>query len=450
MKFKEIINNVPKYKEFLTVEELDKNSRELAEKYPNIVELNEIGKSTLGNSINCLKIGNGSKNALAFACAHPNEPIGTMTLEYLSSVLAENDEFLEELDYTWYIIKSVDPDGTKLNEGWFKGPFTILNYAENYYRPAGSKQVEWSFPIEYKELKFTDSIDETKVLMKLIDEIKPDFMASLHNGGFGGAFWYISKENENVYKNLAKIATKYGVPLNLGEPEIPFSKVYSPAVYQLVNTKDMYDFYEKYVNPHPANMINCGTTSDDYANSVGNTFTLITELPYFYDTAVDDETLTEYIRKDIIIEGCNNIKKSAELLRENFEKIKIHIPDNNLCKLIVQEYVTMIGNQMDGKIQWAENNIDLNVKAKKCEVFDSLYTNEFYSLIYFGLFLRMVKEEIDKNKKEILEEVYDLVYKEMKRKNDILEKNLNYIAISIDKLVKIQLESILVSIENLK
>ena len=49
-----------------------------------------------------------------------------------------------------------------------------------------------------------------------------------------------------------------------------------------------------------------------------------------------------------------------------------------------------------------------------------------------------------------LEEVYDLVYKEMKRKNDILEKNLNYIAISIDKLVKIQLESILVSIENLK
>jgi len=30
----------------------------------------------------------------------------------------------EELGYTWHFIKSIDADGMRLNEGWFKGPFT--------------------------------------------------------------------------------------------------------------------------------------------------------------------------------------------------------------------------------------------------------------------------------------------------------------------------------------
>jgi len=39
----------------------------------------------------------------------------------------------ESLGYTWYLVKCIDPDGTRLNEGWFKGPFSIENLARHYY-----------------------------------------------------------------------------------------------------------------------------------------------------------------------------------------------------------------------------------------------------------------------------------------------------------------------------
>lgn len=102
MILEEVVNKVPDYKEFLTVEELDNSSRSLAEEF-NSVEMVKTGESGEGRPINYLKIGEGKRNALLFAFPHPNEPIGSMTVEFLSRYLAENPDVTEELDYTWYL-----------------------------------------------------------------------------------------------------------------------------------------------------------------------------------------------------------------------------------------------------------------------------------------------------------------------------------------------------------
>jgi hypothetical protein len=154
MDFEQILSKIPDYKCFLTVDEMDENSKALAEEYPDKVKIFLAGKSRKGHPIYCLKIGNGSKNALMFGCPHPNEPMGAMTLEFFSRAIAEDDELREELDYTWYIIKSIDVDGTMLNEKWFKGPFTLYNYTRNFFRPVAYEQVEWTFPVEYKNYVF--------------------------------------------------------------------------------------------------------------------------------------------------------------------------------------------------------------------------------------------------------------------------------------------------------
>jgi len=159
----------------MTVAELDDSSKKLANRFPH-VDLMEIGKSREGRTIYCLKIGEGNENALLFAFPHPNEPIGSMTLEFLSWFLVENPQFTKKTGYTWYLIKAIDIDGAVLNEGWFKGEFTPLKYAKNYYRPSPFEQVEWSFPINYKKLKFETPLLETHALMQLINEIKPKFM----------------------------------------------------------------------------------------------------------------------------------------------------------------------------------------------------------------------------------------------------------------------------------
>ena len=146
-----ILARVPDYQEFYTVDELNQHSFQLAKEYPDVVELfSEAGRSKEGRPIYCLKIGQGSKNALLYGTPHPNEPIGSMMLDALSRILAEDEQLRKELDYTFYIVKSSDVDGLAKNEGWLKGPFTITQYQHNFFRPAFDQQVEWSFPFDYK------------------------------------------------------------------------------------------------------------------------------------------------------------------------------------------------------------------------------------------------------------------------------------------------------------
>ncbi|GAJ97373.1 M14 family zinc carboxypeptidase [Geomicrobium sp. JCM 19055] len=246
MNIEEIINKVPNYESFLTVEEMDASTRSLQENYPDIVSVKLVGHSRKGHPIECITIGTGELQALCFALPHPNEPIGAMTMEFLTKELAENESLRDSLNFTWHIIKCIDPDGTRLNEGWFKGPFDIFTYSRNFYRPGGHEQVEWTFPISYKTLDFNSPIPETKALMNLIEEIQPDFMYSLHNAGFGGAYWYITHDLPELYEDLRNSALKQEVPLNLGEPEAPFIKEFSPAVFKMMSAIDEYEHTLKY------------------------------------------------------------------------------------------------------------------------------------------------------------------------------------------------------------
>ena len=82
MKYQDVIDQIPDYEVFLTVDELDAHSKALAEEYPDVVELKELGKSRQGHPIYGLKIGDGPHNAIMFACPHPNEPMGAMMLDY--------------------------------------------------------------------------------------------------------------------------------------------------------------------------------------------------------------------------------------------------------------------------------------------------------------------------------------------------------------------------------
>lgn len=167
--FPDILSRIPDYQTFLTPDELDQSSRELAARYPGRVRLLTIGKTKNGHDLLCLKIGEGSRNALLFGCPHPNEPIGTMMLEYFSRELAENEALLEAADYTWYIVKAWDRDGLEKNEGWLKGPFDIYHYSRYFFRPAGHQQVDWTFPIDYKNYHFDKILPESQAMKDLIE-----------------------------------------------------------------------------------------------------------------------------------------------------------------------------------------------------------------------------------------------------------------------------------------
>ncbi|MHB8928341.1 MAG: M14 family zinc carboxypeptidase [Bacillota bacterium] len=448
---------VPDYKRFLTVDELDHSSERLAAEYPGAVSLVPLGRSTGGHPISVVVIGprkpgpvlpmpDGTRAALLFGCPHPNEPIGAMMLEFLSDYLARHPDVVRHLGYTWYIVKCADPDGAKLNEGWFPGPFTLRNYATNFYRPASHEQVEWTFPIDYKTLHFDSPIPETQALMKIIDEVKPAFMYSLHNAGFGGVYFYISKPYQELCPVLQGEAARQTLPLALGEPEMPYAVKLADAVYVMPSSKDSYEFLAAHTRRDPATMITGGTSSDDYARSVADTFTLVCEMPYFYDPRIDDLRPSDVSRRTVVLEGLDRAAQAYDFLKGKYETMKDLLSGPSRFRTAIENYLRTWPHNAEAQRDWAKTSPELERPATVAEVFSNNQVNKFYRLLMLGMAARLAALEIGKGGGATtdpavarLAKVRDEVLAELDRRNTELEAELNYEVIPIRKLVSVQL-----------
>jgi len=439
--YESIVEEVPNYKTFLTVDELSTSSDRLAKKYPSKVRILEIGKSRNGEKIQALRIGKGRKTALLFGFPHPNEPIGSMTLEYLSWRLVE-DRSLDKLNYTWYIVKCSDPDGARLNEGWFKGPFTPHNYALNYYRPPGYQQIEWTFPIKYKTLFWNKPIPETKALMKVMEDLKPKFMYSLHNSGFGGVYFYVSSRCKPLYLKFQNLAKKEKLPLHLGEPETPYTKKLAKAIFKMPTSVERYDFLKKHSKKDPAEIINYGTSSDDYARRVAGSFTLVCELPYYYDPRIGDTSESNVIRKEAILHSIALSEERHSFIKKSYSKAKLGVKSRKDKKPFidaVEDSLRRFPDVIKAWKSWAETDPKMRRKATVAEKFDSYVISRFYDLLSLGMLYRCVKDVDNKVERDVLQQI--------EKWNEELVAQLAYKVIPIRSLVRVQLGSALFTAE---
>lgn len=446
--YQKVIDSIPDYQVFLTPDELDESSRALAAEFPGTVELSEIGKTRKGRPLLCLKIGDGPKNALVFGTPHPNEPIGTMLCEHFTRCLAEDAELRAELGYTWYFVKNWDADSLELNKKWLKGPFTITNYSRNFFRPAGNRQVDWTWPIDYKTLHFHEPLPETLAMQGLIDRVKPTFIYSLHNAGFGGVYWYQSGKTPEIWPAMRQAAIDQGVPLNLGEPEAPYCELWAPAVYRELGMEQEYDYLEKYGAPgtDPADGIECGTNSGDYAFKNYGSFTFLTELPYFYDPRIDDQTPTDRIRRDVVTESLDWTLASSKFLRETLAVSRRYMDDENPFMRAIEAF-TRDSSDAATRQMIAEDP-DFAKPATEAQVFDNILVTKFYKLLSYGMLVRANESELqamdergeqDDEKRAALQKGFDLAVPAHAKLAAELEEAFHYQVVPIKKLVTIQL-----------
>ncbi|HIP99390.1 TPA: hypothetical protein EYH33_02535 [Candidatus Bipolaricaulota bacterium] len=447
-KIAEIICEIPYYQYFLTVEELDRSSRVLAREYPSVVRLEEIGRSQEGRPIYALHIGEGPRTAFLFATPHPNEPIGAMLVEFLSQKLAQDREFREWSGFKWVLVKCSDPDGTRLNEGWFRGPFTPLNYARHFYRPPHHQQVEWTFPVHYKTLHFDSPLPETRALMRVIQEEKPLFIYSLHNAGFGGAYFYVTEPCEPLYGPLRAGAVSQGIPLHLGEPEMPYAVKLSDAIYLMPRIQDSYDYLARHSHKDPAEVLRGGTSSADYALSlVPDAFVLVCEVPYFYDPRIEDLNLSDVERRQAVLHSVELSEGMYWFLSQALERIRNHLTVRSRLREAVEEFLRTMPEHLKAKRRWAESAPELSSPATVSQVFDSRQLTRFYGMLLYGMFIRMVEEELSSRSahpgRGELEEVRDRVEEELLRHNEIFMSQLDLRVIPIRNLVAVQLTAAL-------
>ncbi len=377
-----LLARVPDFQEFLTLEELRASSQGLVAEFPGVARLETVGASAEGRPIELLTIGRGARPALLVGVPHPNEPIGTLTLEFLCRLLCEDPELRARLDATVHVIKVADPDGLVLNQGWFKGAFSPLRYALEYYRPPHREQVEWSFPVEYKTLRFATPSPETACVMRVMQRVRPRFFYSLHNAGFCGVYFYVSHERPALFTALHDLVASQGLPLHRGEPEVPYLRTLAPAVYALFGIDETYEFMARALGEDPAPLIEAGTSSDDWLRRVSDAFSLVCELPYYTAPGLEDTGPAGTSRRAAVLAGLARIEALHTECARAFGALRGRAPEHRLTRSVA-DYLAKTPKRLAAERAHAQSP-DYAREATRAEALDATTCKAFYHLLYLG------------------------------------------------------------------
>jgi hypothetical protein len=307
------LQSVPEIEVFSTADELVDGLAEVARRHPTVATLRRVGTSRLGDPLMSLTVGTGDADALVFGLPHPNEPIGGLSALHLARRLCEDAALRGRLGHRWHIIACIDPDGLRLNEGWLKGPFTREHYARNFYRSGSDEQIEWTFPLDYKTAYFDAVLPETAALMRLIDDVRPALMCSLHNGEQGGVYYYLSRPEPVLHEVLQEIPARLGLSLDRGEPESPAVPRLADGIFKMPDIETIYDYYEEHGDPLPKKF--GGNSSHSYTRRYG-TLTLLSELPYWNDARIGDDSPSTTSYADALREQAGGLRHLVGWLDE--------------------------------------------------------------------------------------------------------------------------------------
>ncbi|WP_326807602.1 M14 family zinc carboxypeptidase [Streptomyces sp. NBC_01186] len=322
------VHSVPATGHYPDVDELLASFRALAERHPGLIREHRIGTSRLGEPLYCFTVRDGQDPAAAAAAptpastgpgedyvvvggVHPNEPVGAVTALHLATRLCEDDRLRAHFGAAWHIVPCVDPDGARLNEGWFGTPADKYRYGRHFYRPRGDEQVEWTFPFAYKDAYFDRVLPETLALMRLLDATRPRFLTTLHNCEAGGVYYFLNRPAPELYDQLTAIPAAAGIPLATGEPEAAHTPVYAPAIHGAIDMRTAYDYLESH-GGDPASVL-AGASSAAYTEAYG-TFCFVAEVPHWSHPDSEDDTPGSQSYPQVLRQRADGLREAGEFL----------------------------------------------------------------------------------------------------------------------------------------
>lgn len=206
-----------------SVSDIVSSARALAAHRPGVCVLRQVGLSREGRPLYLLSVGHAPRSVLVVAGAHANEPAGGPAL----LALAERTLYDRELraGTSWHFLLCADPDGASLHRA--RAPRSLLDYHLGFYRPAGPEQPEWSPSV----LPPDRLPPETRVLTRVIDEVRPYLQVSLHGTDLGGSWVQLTKDVPGLAEPFAKSAAELHIPVETGASDAVGWPAVGPGVY---------------------------------------------------------------------------------------------------------------------------------------------------------------------------------------------------------------------------
>ncbi|MGM1016962.1 MAG: M14 family zinc carboxypeptidase [Actinomycetota bacterium] len=389
---------LPDFAGYPRVDELLSQVEELAREYPGLLTSTRIGTSRLGEPIRLYTLGDAAvaedreaeaKHCLVVGGIHPNEPIGSHTIIRLLTDLLTDASLRERLGAVWHVIPCIDPDGMRLNEGWFDAPSDATTYFRHFYRPPGNEQVEWTFPINYRSKYFDALLPETQALQRVLDDIRPDYFVPLHNSETGGAYFYVSEPVGDLVALLHRLPAELDVPLHRGEPESAHFTELAPAIFESGSAEDVYEWrVENGLDPVPSGA--AGQSSTSYARRYGTT-SLIAELPIWRTYGADDTSPSSSDYATLLREAGEALTETGTRLSAVLAMVEPHLSLDSPFLRSARVFVpgmTRAGELMSARSTMPENQRVATVAERPMSVV------WMYRLRFGGALLRALQAEI--------------------------------------------------------
>lgn len=377
MDIRQIMDAVPEWETFHTVAELNALARERAKTFG--FEIKQFGKTSVTHEpLYYVKAGNGKKTALVWAFPHPNEPIGTLLIDFLVEYFGKHPSILEETEYTWYFVYNADPEGARLNEGWFKKPFSLMNYFTDFYRPPAHRMIDWTFPINYKDSSWDKPMEETRALMHLIDTINPDVMYPLHNAGFEAAWFTSTKRlSHEYYTRIRKVYGTLGIPLHIGEPEEPFMKEIEKSFFHDISFAGYYEHTKK-IGEDTKKLIHGDNSTGYLLRKNQNALVIKAELPYFITPALQNTALSHETRRDIWLRYLDAVDRNRAIISPYVQKAAHILKEPDPYFYLARDYLRKAAASNDSFRNHIRTSEEYDRKATHAEVATEVIGSYFY------------------------------------------------------------------------
>lgn len=300
-----------------------------------------VGLSAGGLPIHHVAFGGGAVKAMFVGFPHAMEPVGGLTAFGLLSLLQVNNQALVGANVEWHIVPCIDPDGALLNEAWTQN-FTVDNYLRNYYMQTHREQAAMSFPITHKNLVWNAPSCEAKTLLKLLEEVRPDFYFSLHNTRAGGMFCGLSHDIDRKYHSeIHAFLEREYFPVQKRAPYKEICEQYADGIAELIFMDKLYDYLERVMpRPEESAILRYGANDWDYLAQIKpSALSVIAEpgcLAHPFDAS---EMPTAFNLRRLRLQIDADAKFLASVLLDEWQKVKGDLDSGHPLYRAVAGYV---------------------------------------------------------------------------------------------------------------
>jgi hypothetical protein len=303
---------LPPLHRYPSVDELGARAAALVARRPRDARLRRVGTSRAGTPLWLLSVGHGRRQALVVAGPHANEPVGGATVLRLAERVLAEPGIGERADVTWNLLLCLDPDGSRRNEGWLAGPYTLGHYFRNFFRPGFLEQPEW-----LPDGAAAAALPETRALLDLQEELRPFVQCSLHGVDVGGGFVELTRDLPGLAQRVAHSAARLGIPRELGAYDALYWPGLGPAVYRIPPPRR---------GDLPAAITEVAVESTWFHPYRHGTVTAVVEAPMWGVDAVGDGSAP--MDRDAALRGVSHaLRRDTRLLERLLTRARPHLAD---------------------------------------------------------------------------------------------------------------------------